>query len=133
MGLLDKLRRKKETPMKSVKQEVIITDLEKFCADDKESYEALQNTMFLDPRKLNTLLPDAAKKAKEFEKKRDTLKAKIWYEIAGGLAIYERDASKVKEYFGKCEKLSPNSVYPILKNPEKAIEKAQEYYKKYLT
>jgi len=133
MGLLDRFRRKKETQKDIMKQEIIVSDLEKFCVGDKESYEALQKTMFLDPRKVNTSLADAAKKAKEFEKQGDNLKAKIWYEIAGGLAIYEGDASKVKEYFGKCEKLSPNSAYPILRNPEKAIKKAQEYYQKYLT
>ena len=132
MGLLDKLRRKKETQTEIVKKEVIITDFEKFSADDKESYEALQNTMFLDPRKLNTLLPDAIKKAKEFEKKGDTLKAKIWYEIAGGLAIYEGDVKKVVEFFGESEKISPGTKYLILKNPERAVAKAREYYEKHL-
>jgi hypothetical protein len=133
MGLLDRFRRKQAKQKGIAKQETVISDLERFFADDKESYTALQETMFLDPRKLGTSLADAVKKAKEFEKQGDNLKAKIWYEIAGGLAIYEGDASKVKEYFGKCEKLSPNSAYPILRNPEKAIKKAQEYYKKYLT
>jgi len=107
--------------------------LEKICAGDKESYEALSRTMYLDPRKIGTSSVDVAKKAKEFEKQGNTLKAKIWYEIAGRLAIYEGDVAKVKEYFGKCTKLSPNSAYPILKNPEKAVKKAQEYYQKYLT
>jgi hypothetical protein len=48
------------------------------------------------------------------------------------LAIYEGDAEKVAEYFGKCEKLLPQKSYPILKNPEKAVAKAQDYYQKYL-
>jgi len=133
MGLLDRFRRKKETQKDIMKQEIIVSDLEKFCVGDKESYEALQKTMFLDPRKVETSLADAVKTAGEFEKQEDIVKAIVWYEIAGGLAIYEGDASKVKEYFGKCEKLSPNSAYPILRNPEKAIKKAQEYYQKYLT
>jgi len=29
-------------------------------------------------------------------------------------------------------KLAPETKYPILKNPEKAVAKAQEYYRKYL-
>jgi len=133
MGLLDKLRRKKGKHEESQKQGTFISDLEKTCADDKESYEALRGIMFLDPRKIDTSLADAMKKAKEFEKQGDTLKAKIWYEVAGGLAIYQGNSVEVKEYFGKCAKLSPTSVYPILRNPEKAIRKAQEYYQKYLT
>lgn len=55
----------------------------------------------------------------------------MWYQIAGGLAIYEGDVEKVVEYFSKCEKLSGAS-YPILKNPQKAVAKAQEYYEKFL-
>jgi hypothetical protein len=133
MGLLDRFRKKKETQKESIKQEATIGDLEKICANDKESYEALRDIMFLDPRRIGTSSADAVKKAKEFEKQNDVLKAKIWYDVAGGLAIYEEDVAKVKEYFGKCAKLSPNSDYAILRNTEKAVKKAQEYYKKYLT
>ena len=133
MGLLDRFRKKKEKPKESLKQEKIVSDLERICGDDKETYEALRWTMFLYPQKIEISLTDAVKKAKESEKRGDTLGAKMWYEIAGGLAIYEGDVTKVKEYFGKCAKLSPNRSYLILKNPEKAIERAQEYYKKYLT
>lgn len=131
MGLLDRFRKKKEkkTNVEAVKT---MTELEQLCGDDKETYEALLNTMFLDPRKIETPMKDAAKKAKKFEKEKEPLRAKIWYEIAGGLAIYEEDVKKVTEYFSKCEKLSPETKYPILKNPEKAVAKAQEYYKKYL-
>lgn len=114
-------------------KEPVITNLEKICGDDTESFEALKETMYLDPKKVETSLDDAVKKAKEFEKQGDTLKAKIWYEIAGGLAIYEGDAAKVSEYFGKLAKLVPENSYPILKNPEKEIKKAKEYYEKYLT
>ena len=60
------------------------------------------------------------------------VEARIWYEVAGGLAIYEGDVEQVKKYFSKCKELSPNSAYPILEIPEKAVGKAQEYYRKYL-
>jgi len=133
MGLLDKLRRRKEKQKESMKQETAVSDLDRICADDKECYEALRGTMYLHPRKLGISSADAEKKAKVFEKQGDTLEAKVWYETAGRLAIYEGDVAKVKKYFGKCAELSPNSVYPILRNPEKAVKKAQEYYQKYLT
>jgi hypothetical protein len=132
MGLLDFIRkRKKESVEIRTEQQRQITELEQLCGDDKETYEALLNTMFLYPRKVGVTMKEAAENAKKFEKENDLVRAKVWYQIAGGLAIYEGDVKKVVEYFSKCEKLSGVS-YPILKNPEKAVAKAQEYYKKYL-
>jgi hypothetical protein len=77
-------------------------------------------------------MKEAAENAKKSEKAKDLVKARTWYEIAGGLAIYEGNVKKVVEFFTECEKISPDTKYPILKNPEKAVDKAQEYYKKYL-
>lgn len=135
MGLLDRFRKKKtkeQAQTKQAKEVKEATDLEKICADDKESYEALRESMFLDPRKLDVSMKDSVEKAKSFEKQGKKVEARIWYEVAGGLGIYEGDVAKVKEYFSKCKELSPNSAYPILKIPEKAVSKAQEYYRKYL-
>ena len=133
MGILDKLLRKKKTEEKSPEEvEETTSELEKFLANDKETYEALQRTMLLDPRKVEGSMKEAAGKAKEFEKQGEAVRARVWYEVAGGLAIYEGDVKKVKEYFSKCAKLSPNIEYPILKNTESAVQKAQKYYKKYL-
>jgi len=137
-----KKKTKEQTPTltKEVKEQTPIpteevkeaTDLEKTCAGDKESYEALRESMFLDPRKADVSMKDSVEKAKSFEKQGKNVEAKAWYEIAGGLAIYEGDVAKVKEYFSKCKELSPNSAYPILGIPKKAVNKAQEYYLKYL-
>ncbi|MGQ9538725.1 MAG: hypothetical protein ACUVTE_03970 [Candidatus Bathycorpusculaceae bacterium] len=133
MGLLDFLKRKekKEENKIEIESQRSMTELEKLCGDDKETYEALLDTMFLDPRKIGVSVKDAAENAKKFEKEKDLIKARVWYQIAGGLAIYEGDVEKVVEYFSKCEKLSSAS-YPILKNPKKAVAKAQEYYEKFL-
>jgi hypothetical protein len=133
VGLLDRLRRKKEEKNVELGTEnkEVITELEKLCGDDKETFEALVNVMFLDPKKIETSMKEAVENAKTFEKAKDLLRARIWYEIAGGLAIYEGNIKKVAEYFGECERLS-NMKYPILKDPEKAVTMAQEYYKKYL-
>jgi hypothetical protein len=132
LGILDRFRKKKEEKKTSTETSKIITELEEICGDDKETYEALYNTMFLDPRKITTSMKEAAENAKKSEKEKDFVKARTWYEIAGGLAIYEGNVKKVVEYFSAIEKISPNTKYPILKNPEKAVAKAQEYYKKYL-
>jgi hypothetical protein len=130
LGLLDRFRKKKK---KEEETEVeTISELEQLCGDDKETYEALFNIIFLDPRKIEASVKEAAKKARNFEKSKDSLRAKLWYQIAGGLAIYEGDVENVKKYFSKCEEFAPGTKYSILKNPEKAVAKAQEYYKKYL-
>lgn len=131
MGLLDRFGRKEKEEI-NVKPEKSLTELEEICRGNQETYNTLSNMMFLDPKKLDVSISDAAKKAKESEKARDLLKAKVWYEIAGRLAIYEGDVKKVIEYFSKCEKISPETKYPILKNPKKAVATAQEYYKKHL-
>jgi hypothetical protein len=133
MGILNKLTRRKKTKEKTPeKVEDITTELEKFLANDKETYKALQRNMILDPRGVEASMKEAVEKAEELEKQRDNLRARMWYEVAGGLAIYEGDVKKVKEYFSKCAKLSPNIEYPILENTERAVQKAKEYYKKYL-
>jgi len=131
LGLLDRFRKKKKTNIETTKTK-IISELEQLCGDDKETYEALFHTMFLDPRKVGTSMKEAADNAKKFEKAKDFVRARTWYEIAGGLAIYEGNVKKVVEFFSEIEKISPDTKYTILKNPEKAVAKAQEYYKQYL-
>jgi hypothetical protein len=133
LSLLDRFRKKKkEENTINIEAKKTITELEQLCGDDKETYEALHHTMFLDPTKTGTSMKEAAENAKKSEKEKDFVKARTWYEIAGGLAIYEGNVKKVAEFFTECEKISPDTKYLILKNPEKAVEKAQEYYKKYL-
>ena len=131
MGVLDRLRRKKKE-MTVIIDKKIVTDLERLCGDDKETFEALIHTMFLDPRKVKASLKEAVENAKKFEKAKDILSARIWFEIAGGLAIYEGNVKKVQEFFSEAEEVSSDMKYPILKDPEKAVAKAQEYYKQYL-
>ena len=132
MGFLDRLRGKKAKEKGKKEVEEVTTGLEAVCSDDKEAYEALYRTMLLDPKKVDMSMKEAAEKAKDFEKQGDNLKARIWYQLAGGLAIYKGDVKNVKKYFGKCAKLSPNTSYTILKIPERAVAKAQEYYQRYL-
>lgn len=133
MGLLDKIfGRKKEENIVRETSEQSPTELQLLCEGDREVYQALSQVMFLDPTKIRMTMDEAAKKASEFEKKGDKLKAKIHYEIAGGLAIYKGDVTKVKKYFEKAQQLSRKEEYHILKVPEKAVAKAQEYYRQYI-
>lgn len=128
LGFRDRFRKKGKAVAVAKKTP---TELEQLCGDDKEIYEALTDTLFLDPRKIGVSMKEAAENAKKSEKEDDVVKARFWYEIAGGLALYEGNAKKVVEFFSECEKHSPDKCH-ILKNPEKALAIAQEYYKRYL-
>ena len=123
-------KRKKEEKKSA---ETITTDLERICGDDNEVHKALWHTMFLDPRKITVSLEDAAKKAADSEKRGNNVQANVWYHIAGALAIWKGDAAKVKQYFTKCAALAPEKECALItKFPERAVEKAQEYYKMFL-
>jgi hypothetical protein len=127
-------RGKKKGMLEDARPEKVgTTDLDKICGDDKEVCQALWHTMFYDPRKIGATLNDAAKRASDFEKKGDKERARIWYHIAGGLALWKGDVAEVKQYFGKCVSMAPEMDYkPITKIPEKAVEKAQEFYREHL-
>jgi hypothetical protein len=132
LGLLDRFRKGKKEKNMVIEHKKIVTKLEQFCGGDKETFEALVHTMFLDPRKVKASMKEAGENAKKFEKAKDSTRARMWYEIAGGLAIYEGNVKKVSEFFSEAEKISLEMKYTILKDPEKAVAKAQEYYKQYL-
>ena len=107
-----------------------LTTLEQICGSDKETYQAL-SYMFLDPRKIDVSTKEAADNAKKAEKEKDLTSARTWYEVAGGLAIYEGDTKRIAEYYGGAERVT-GEKYLIVNNPDKAVAKAQEYYKQYL-
>lgn len=126
LGIFGKKKEKEDEQIKKP------TPLEELCGNNKETYEALFSVMFLDPRKIEVSMKEAAENAKKNEKEKNFAAARMWYEVAGGLAMYEGNVKKVIEYYGKAEKIT-GQPYLILKNPEKAVDKAQEYYKKYLS
>ena len=133
MGLLDRFRKKrKPTAQVETAKPRPKTELEMVCGDDEETYKALADTMFLTPQKIEISMGEAAKKAKKAQKEGDVVGAATWYKVAGGLAIYEGNLEKVVEYFTEYEKLAPSGKCLLLKDPEKAVAKAREYYEKYL-
>lgn len=124
-------RRRREEKKSDVEHEGKVSELEQLAGNDRETYEALCSTMFLDPRKIETSLKQAADNAKKSEKDGDMARAGMWYEVAGGLAIYEGNVKKVIEHYADAARVTGRQ-YVILKNPEKAVALAQEYYKKVL-
>jgi hypothetical protein len=132
MGKLS-FRQEKKVPEAQQPTKLELSELDKVCGDAKELCKALWHTMFYDPRKIGTSMDDAAKKAETFEKKGDKGQARIWYHVAGGLALWKGDVALVEEYFGKCAALAPEMEYkPITKMAEKAVAKAQQFYQEYL-
>lgn len=124
-------RRKKEEKKVDDVTEGKMSDLGRLAGGDLETYEALSSTMFLDPRKIETSMKQAVENAKKSEKDGDLPRAGMWYEVAGGLAIYEGNVKKVIENYTDAERVTGRK-YTILKNPEKAVAVAKEYYEKYL-
>jgi hypothetical protein len=129
--VLELFQRDKEKKKMSVETPKTMTTLEQLCQEDKEVYAALFPVMFLDPRKVEVSMKQAVDNARKRERDRDPAGATMWYEVAGGLAIYEGNVKKVVEYFGDAQRVAGKD-YLILKTPDKAVVKAQEYYKKYL-
>ncbi|MHA1833954.1 MAG: hypothetical protein ACTSV7_08185 [Candidatus Baldrarchaeia archaeon] len=132
MRIFKGLFRKKEEEKKEVIEEKSeLTELETVCSDAPEILEALEDTMFLYPLKFDISLKDALSRARRFEREGDNIRAALWYRIAGGIAIYEGDVSRVKDCFSKYAKLTGKSP-KILEVAEEAVKRAQKYYKKYL-
>jgi hypothetical protein len=128
---LHRFKRRREEKKSDVEPAKKVSELEELTGNDKETYEALRSTMFLDPRKIETSLKQAAENAKKSEKDGDMARAGMWYEVAGGLAIYEGNVKKVIEHYTDAARVTGRQ-YVILKNPEKAVAVAQEFYKKVL-
>jgi hypothetical protein len=128
---LQRFRRRREEKKPDAEHEKKVSELEQLTGNDKETYEALCSTMFLDPRKVETSLKQAADNAEKSEKDGDMARAGMWYEVAGGLAIYEGNVKKVVEHYTDAGRVTGRQ-YVILKNPEKAVAVAQEFYKKVL-
>ncbi len=124
-------RRRKVEEKQADQQAKKMSELEQLAGNDQTTYEALAQTMFLDPRKIETPMKQAVENAKKSEKEGDLAKAGMWCEVAGGLAIFEGNVKRVVEYYGEAQRIL-HREYAILRDPEKAVALAQEYYKKYL-
>lgn len=117
---------------KTVEEKRKPTGLEIICGEDKEAFQALSGTIFLTPQKMTETMREAAEKAEESLKKGNFANAHQYYLIAGGLAIFQGNAKKVREFYGALEKLTGVS-YPIIREEltQRALDKAREYYTKY--
>lgn len=124
-----KEKEKKQTPKKVEKQK---SELEILCGNDKKLYEALLYILLLDPRKLGVSMKEAASQAREMQRKGNLSKAAGLYRQAVQLALYEGDAKAVEEFAKKYTKLTQKKL-EVQEIAERAVQKSQEYYEKYLT
>jgi tetratricopeptide (TPR) repeat protein len=139
MGSLGIFRRKKEVEGKEEKKTPESTEkslLEELCKSDTELLSALSHTLLLDPSRLTEEGIDSfIEKAQGLEKNKDFLRARINYQAAGEIALYEGKLEQAKKFFKKCEELESNPEYKKIfayfskkANAEKALKIAKEYY-----
>ena len=138
MGPLGFFRRRKEAEKKEEKtpESTEKSLLQELCKGDTELFSVLNHTVLLNPSRLSEEGIDSyIEKAQEFEKKKDFLRARIHYQVAGELALYEGKLTQVQKFFKKCAELESNPEYKKVfeyyskkANAEKALKLAQEYY-----
>lgn len=136
MGLLDLFRRKKKAEGKEKSESIGKSSLEELCGNDHELCYTLSRTLFLHPTRPQTKgLDSYVKKAKDYEKKKDFLRARIEYQVAGELALYEGKLTEAQRFFKKCAELEQDPEYKKIfeyylqkENAEKALKIAQEFY-----
>jgi len=133
------LKRKKEEekPKEKAKPEEK-TLLEQLCGEDSELREALNKAILLNPDlAVKEGLDSYVQKAREFEEKGNFWRAKIMYQMAGQIALYEGRTDQVQTFFNKCaefetipEMKKVYEFYTKRRNLEKAVKVAKEYYAK---
>ena len=122
-----RFRKKKESKVKEKKEERKPTLLKRLCGEDKALYEDLSWSMFLDPRDKGTYT-ETIKEAEKLESEGNFMLARIKYQVAASLALYEGNIEGVRIAYTKLSSLSARKYDAILANPEKAIKIAQKYY-----
>jgi hypothetical protein len=137
MGLLDFLRGKKETKKEEETTESAEKPLlEDLCKGDTNLFNALSRTLLLNPQRLvKEGIESHVKQAEEFKKNKDLIRARIHYQAAGEIALYEGKLEQVRGFFKKCAELESDPEYKKVfayysrkANAEKALKVAQEYY-----
>lgn len=114
------------------------TLLEELCGGNKELHEALSRTLLLNPEMtVKDGIDLHVKKAREFEENQKPTNARIEYQLAGQIALYEGKLPQVQRLFKKAAETEPDSPYKKAfeyfgkkENAERAIAVAREFYAK---
>jgi len=137
LGIFRK-KEKEETKEAPTEQPVQKTLLEDLCGNDKELYEVLSRTILLNPQITTKGGVDSyIEKAQEHEKTGENMKARISYQAAGEISLYEGKLAQVQKFFKKAADVDPNyenrkvfDYFSKKENAERALAIAQEFYTK---
>jgi hypothetical protein len=115
------------------------TFLDELCGDDSELKKVLTMILLLNPDRTGEMggIDSHLEKAKEYENEKDHVRARVEYQVAGELALYEGKLAQVQKLFKKAAEADPDyshkNVYEFFtkkENTEKALTVAKEYYKR---
>jgi len=130
-------RRKKVVKEKVVKEAAEKTLLDELCGDDAQLKNVLIRTLLLNPKMTaeSGEIDSRAEKAQGYEKNKDYLRARVEYQVAGELALYEGKLAQVQKFFKKAAEIDSEyrqrgvfEFFTKKENAEKALAVAQEYY-----
>jgi len=127
--------RKKKPSETETRQKTL---LEELCKDDKELYETLNHTLLLNPdQSMAEGIQFNVDKAQEYENNKDATKARIAYQAAGEISLYEGKLTQAQKFFKKAAEVDPDYAHRGIfeyfgnkDNAERALAVAQEYYAK---
>jgi hypothetical protein len=115
------------------------TLLAELCKGNDELCNALRRTLLLnvESTKSGGGIDARVEKAQECEKTKDFVRARVEYQVAGELALYEGKVANVQKFFKKAAEVDSSSSFKKIfeylakkENAEKAVAVAKEYYKR---
>ena len=127
-------KKKQKTEEKTVQK----TLLEELCGGNDELYQALSRTILLNPQlTAKEGIDSHIEKAQEYKKTGDKVRARISYQTAGEISLYEGKLAQAQEYFKKAADVDPKfenkkifEYFSKKENAEKALAVTQEFYAK---
>jgi len=131
-------RKKAKEEKKEEEKTAQKTLLEEMCGGDEELYQVLSRTLLLNPQlTAKEGIDSYIEKAQQYEKDGDHIRARIAYQVAGEISLYEGKLAQTQKFFKKAAEVDPNyankNVFEYLnkkENAERALTVAQEYYTK---
>lgn len=131
-------RKKKEEEQTELKQPAQITLLEELCGNDRELYEVLSRTILLNPKTaVNEGTNSYAEKAQTHEKEGNHTQARIAYQMAGEISLYEGKLQQAQRFFKKVAEVDPEysnktifEFFSKKENAERAMAVAKKFYTK---
>ncbi len=131
----------KEQPPKKggeAKQPTQKTLLEELCGKDRQLYEVLTRTIMLNPKIAVEEGADSyVEKAQTHEKDGNHAQARIAYQMAGEISLYEGKLQQIQRFFKKAAEIDPEysnrtifEFFSKKENAERAIAVAKEFYAK---